>query len=104
MDNNLKCSDKAEKAEKARIKKIVLSFNKYMRKYTKQKEYLYCSEDSVIKDVLYGLGISLNIEEYCFHDGFQKFKQRIKKMIKAEEPKKMIGANKNPFFPFRKNK
>lgn len=60
-----------------RMKKAVERLQKYMETYDQQSKYLDYSEETFIDDVLYGLGVALDHDEYSFFFGFQKFKKRL---------------------------
>jgi hypothetical protein len=51
------------------IKKLIQK----LEKYTKEKQLDKYSDNCVIQDVIYFLGISLNEEEYGWHSGMMKF-------------------------------
>jgi hypothetical protein len=60
-----------------RVKLIIEKFQKYINTYSDQLGYLDYSDDTIIYDVLYGLGIALNEKEYKYKSGFDKFKKFI---------------------------
>ena len=47
-------------------------FKEYINSYPEEEINLF-SDKSTILDILYGIGISLNGDEYVFSDGFIKF-------------------------------
>jgi hypothetical protein len=77
MDNKIKKLTK----EQQRAKRIIDSLTKYMETYSNQQGYLYYSDETIINDVLYGLGIALNRKEYEWSPGFAKFKQKLIKHL-----------------------
>lgn len=59
------------------VREGIASFKKYVDTYDKQFKYDEYSDETIINDMLYGLGICINKEEYKFSDGFDKFKRRL---------------------------
>lgn len=72
--------------QRRRMKKAVEHLQKYMMTYSNQAGYLNYSDETLIDDVLYGLGVALN-ERYRYRDGFDLFRQRLFEHIKREEDK-----------------
>jgi len=64
-----------------RVKLIIEKLQKYINTYSDQYGYLEYSDDTIIKDMLYGLGIALNEKEYTYALGFNKFKKFLHKYI-----------------------
>jgi hypothetical protein len=64
-----------------RVKLIIEKLQKYINTYSDQLGYLDYSDDTIIYDVLYGLGIALNEKEYKYAMGFNKFKRFLYKYI-----------------------
>jgi len=57
----------------------LLKFKEYMNTYTKTG--VGCDNDRIIvKDILYGIGIALDGEEYRNNDGYKKFLEHIKQI------------------------
>jgi hypothetical protein len=48
-------------------------FQNYVKTYDEKKDGLD-NPDTILKDMLYGLGISIDKEKYSFYKGFEKFK------------------------------
>lgn len=71
-------SDKRE-----RMKAAVAHLTSYMVTYTKQEFYEDYTDKTYIDDILYGLGISLG-KEYTCADGFDKFKDVLRKHLEAK--------------------
>lgn len=69
--------------EQKRVKKIVEKFKKYVDTYPEEM-YLNYSEEIIVDDILYGLGISLDFEEYSFAQGYIKFKKRLLEKLKKD--------------------
>ena len=59
----------------------VAYMQKYMATYDKQPLYTEYSEDTYIRDLLYGCGASLG-REYQMAGGFEKFKARLRELLK----------------------
>jgi len=67
--------DIEKKQRRERVKNIVRSLNRYMGTYHQQRLYEDYTDKTIIDDVLYGLGIALNPDEYKFASGYDKFKK-----------------------------
>lgn len=63
------------------IENAVKYLAKYIATYDRQHGYTEYGAKTYIDDVLYGLGVSLNDKEFSFANGFQKFKQELKKYL-----------------------
>ena len=74
---------KITKQQERRIQKAVAYMQGYMSTYTNQTDYQRVSDRVWIDDVLYGLGASLG-KEYEFRDGFDKFKDVLRKHLEAK--------------------
>jgi hypothetical protein len=57
---------------------------KYMATYDKQPGYLDYSDDMLIKDVLYGLGVAVDDRKYSFANGFDAFKDFLMDMLRRD--------------------
>lgn len=55
-------------------------FKEYVNTYDKCKNGLD-NDDTIVKDMLYGIGLCLNKKEFEFADGFKKFKTFIKAFL-----------------------
>lgn len=55
-------------------------FKEYVKTYDAKKDGLD-NDDTIIKDMLYGIGLCLNKKEFEFADGFKKFKTFIKAFL-----------------------
>lgn len=64
-----------------RMKRAVLYLTDYMATYDKQPGYENYSDETLIADVLYGLGVALEGEKYKFGDGFDKFKHVLREHL-----------------------
>jgi len=64
-----------------RMKKMVEYFQEYVNSYSKQKYYMNYSDKTFIEDMIYGIGLSLAREKDGFEDGFEKFKEKLRKII-----------------------
>jgi DNA-binding MltR family transcriptional regulator len=63
-----------------KVKKIVEHLKEYINTYDNQTGYLNYSDEVIIDDLIYGLGIALD-EKYKFANGFDKFKERLKEHL-----------------------
>ena len=68
-------------AKQKRVKAIIEKLQHYMETYSDQTGYLDYSDETIIDDVLYGLGIAIDDEKYHFNDGYRKFKAKLIKHI-----------------------
>lgn len=64
-----------------RMEKAVKYLQHYMATYSNQECYRDYSEETLIDDVLYGLGVALGRKRYSFAPGFEKFKARLIKHL-----------------------
>ncbi|WP_233899324.1 hypothetical protein [Tenacibaculum piscium] len=55
-------------------------FKEYVQTYDAKKSGLD-NDDTIVKDMLYGIGLCLNKKEFEFADGFKKFKMFIKAFL-----------------------
>ena len=55
-------------------------FKEYVNTYDQRKHGLD-NDDTIVKDMLYGIGLCLNKKEFEFADGFKKFKTLIKAFL-----------------------
>jgi len=55
-------------------------FKEYVNTYDKCKNGLD-NDETIVKDMLYGIGLCLNKKEFEFADGFKKFKKFIKAFL-----------------------
>lgn len=63
--------------EQKRVKRIINDLKHYINTYDKQFGYLDYQDETIISDILYGLGIALEPEKYEWADGFLKFREEI---------------------------
>lgn len=63
-------------ASKKKMKVAVAALQSYMASYDKQHGYESYSEETLIDDVLYGLGIALDSSN-AYANGYEKFKARL---------------------------
>lgn len=55
-------------------------FKEYVNTYDKRKNGLD-NDDTIVKDMLYGIGLCLDKEEYTFAEGYRKFKTFLKAFL-----------------------
>jgi hypothetical protein len=55
-------------------------FKEYVNTYDKRKNGLD-NDETIVKDMLYGIGLCLDKEEYCFAGGYKKFKAFLKAFL-----------------------
>jgi len=63
--------------QQKKVKKAIEYLQNYMQTYDKQGGYLDYTDETIINDVLYGLGVAIGGKEYEFAQGFKKFKKRL---------------------------
>ena len=68
-------------SKQKRMKKAVEYLQDYMATYDKQTGYLDYADETLINDVLYGLGVALGPKRYAFAQGFRRFKKRLAKHL-----------------------
>ena len=66
-----------------KMAEAVAYLKKYIGTYDQQPMYLDYREETLIDDILYGLGASLD-KRYEFSGGFQAFKERLLEHLKAQ--------------------
>jgi len=54
---------------------------RFMATYSKQMGYLDYSDDTIIKDVIYGLGVALGGKQHMYASGFEKFRGRLSQIL-----------------------
>jgi len=64
-----------------RVKKIIDDLKKYINTYVKQHGYLDYSDETIINDMLYGIGIATDKSKYQFNNGFNDFKKYLTENI-----------------------
>jgi len=57
-----------------RVVKIIKSLKHYINTYNRQIGYLDYSDETIIDDILYGLGTALDANKYSFFEGFRELK------------------------------
>ena len=65
-------------SKQKRMKKVVGYLQDYMNTYSGQAGYLDYADETLIDDVLYGLGVALGPKRYIFAQGFRKFRARLR--------------------------
>lgn len=73
-----------ETPAQARMRRAVEYLTNYMVTYPKQPGYKDYSDETLINDVLYGLGVGLS-EKYRMADGFREFKAVLLKHLKESQ-------------------
>lgn len=68
-----------------RMKKAVQHLQECMMRYDKQIWYLDYTDETLIDDVLYELGVALDPKRYAFAQGFRRFKKRLVKHLADKE-------------------
>lgn len=60
-----------------RVKDIITDLKDYMNTYPNQMAYFDYADETIIDDVIYGLGIALDKDGHSMRDGFEKFKKKL---------------------------
>jgi hypothetical protein len=71
--------------EQKRMRAVVAKFQAYVATYTEQPSYDTYSDKTFLDDMLYGLGISLQIDtaaDYTYASGFDRFKEKLREHIR----------------------
>ena len=55
-------------------------FKEYVNTYDKRKNGLD-NDETIVKDMLYGIGLCLDKEQYCYAGGYKKFKAFLKAFL-----------------------
>jgi hypothetical protein len=66
--------------EQKRVGRAIKKLTKYMVTYPRQSGYLDYTDETIINDVLYGLGIALD-DKYRFANGFEEFKNVLREHL-----------------------
>lgn len=64
-----------------RMKLMVKYLSRYMETYDKQVGYQNYSDQTLVEDVLYGLGVVLNPHQHKYADGFTKWRNKLKNFL-----------------------
>ena len=76
------------------MKKALAYMRKYLRTYSNQLFWEKYSEDTWLRDILYGLGVSIDKERYAWRDGLDLFLiEKIKPMIEEIEQNEIRSGN-----------
>jgi hypothetical protein len=67
-----------------RVRKAIAYLKNYMDTYDQQVGYLDYSDDTIIRDVLYGLGVALGGNKHRFFDGFARWRAVLQKHLAVE--------------------
>lgn len=64
-----------------RMELMVKYLARYMETYDKQVGYQNYNDETLVEDVLYGLGVVLNPHQHQFANGFTKWKNKLKNFL-----------------------
>jgi hypothetical protein len=67
-------------SKKNKSKFDMKKFKEYVKTYDAKKNGLD-NDDTIVKDMIYGIGLCLNKKEFQYADGFSKFKTFIKSFL-----------------------
>jgi len=80
----------ATKKHQKRIKEAVKYLQNYMRTYSDQPFYENYTDETLINDVLYGLGVAIGGDDNKFANGFEAFKVKLRNHLTP--PNAIINA------------
>lgn len=63
------------------MRKIVSAFQSYVKTYPDEAHYLEYMDKTFIFDMLYGLGLAVDREEFYGASGFEKFQNELRRMM-----------------------
>lgn len=66
------------------MKKIVKRLQGHVDAHAKQRFHTMYSDRAFILDMLYAIGISIDPLQYCYRDGFERFKTLLRGLIRKE--------------------
>lgn len=66
---------------KINIEEAVKSLQKYINKYDKLYKYKNYQDKTFIDDILYGLGIAIDLNKYRYSQGYDKFKEFLREFL-----------------------
>lgn len=72
-------------AETKRMRGIVAAFQKYVSTYSDQPYYETYLDKTFLDDMLYGVGIAFDREEYSTALGYEKFKARLREHLRLTD-------------------
>jgi hypothetical protein len=70
------------KASQKRVKEAIAFLKDYLNTYEDQTGYLDYTDDTIINDVLYGLGVALDKRAYSYAKGYRLFAARLREHLK----------------------
>ncbi len=68
-------------AKQKRVEKMIEYLRRYVESYSNQKFYLDYQDETIINDMIYGLGVALDAKKYSYRDGFDKFQKYLIKHL-----------------------
>jgi hypothetical protein len=72
---------KAREKARKRMRAMVAYLKVYIGTYDKQIGYEDYRDETLIDDVLYGLGVALDGKEHQFANGFDRFRAKLRKHL-----------------------
>ena len=79
-----------------RVRRIVKKLQDYMSTYDQQPGYLNYTDETIIEDILYGLGIALEPKKHRCANGFSVFKKQLAKHLGFRAKGEAFSATKPP--------
>lgn len=71
--------------EQQRMRAVVAKFQSYVATYTDQQYYDTYADETFLNDMLYGIGIAMQIgtaADYTYAGGFERFKHKLREHLK----------------------
>lgn len=87
---------KPTKKSRVAMRKAVKSLQDYVATYHQQIEYDGYSDETFIKDIVYGVGISIDPSRYSYADGFDRFAARVFEVLRPNPSDQRAGASPAP--------
>lgn len=69
----------------AKVKKIISTFQKYVANYDGQMGYTDYTDETIINDIVYGLGTAFDNRKYTHLSGFVNFKKIVIRHLQHED-------------------
>lgn len=68
-----------------KVKSGIEGLKRYINTYDRQVGYLDYTDRTIIEDILYGLGLVIDKDKYCYALGFDKFKEKLREHLREEK-------------------
>jgi len=85
-------SKKTIRRKQKRVEKIIASFQKYVATYSDQLFYQDYSDNTIVHDMLYGIGIAFDNEKFKMAGGYDAWKKILQQFMKDPKTPMNIAA------------